>query len=123
MSNAFGARKGCVLADYQRPQASTEVDKFDDFYESLQDITIRIPGLVELSDNVILSLPTEESLNVLSEICEGWQNLTFQLNSVSLSSPCPFANLPNGRLLDKLSCWRDWTPSSDEAYDLVANTF
>lgn len=84
ISNAFGARKRCVLAEYKRPNTIPEDDGFSDCYESLQDITIRIPELVELSDTLLRCSSNKESEMTFLRIRDRWQNLSFQLNSVSM---------------------------------------
>jgi hypothetical protein len=84
ISNAFGARKRCVLADYKRPNTIHEDDGFSDCYESLQDITIHIPELVELSDTLLRCSSNKESEVTFLRICDRWQNLSFQLNCVSM---------------------------------------
>lgn len=77
--NAFGARKGCRLVDYDRPRTVSEED-FSDFTEALHDITVKIPSVVEASDKLIQSVRNQKSEMSFMEICSQWQESTYEVN-------------------------------------------
>lgn len=78
ISKAFGARKGCTLEEYKRPRTVPE-DEFSGFVEALRDITVQIPGLVEMPDQSLHFHEDDDSQKTYTHICNRWQDISYHL--------------------------------------------
>jgi hypothetical protein len=78
--NAFAGRKACRLANYQRSIFPENKSTFSDFSEALEDITIHIPEIIELSDT-LLSSTGEEAIEMYRNICNHWHKFAQQLQA------------------------------------------